>query len=215
MASLGMTMEGWDMGEGKTRISQRGKTLRAFAAYLELMDTAEMIRGRLRGQLWGFDLTIRGFRLLEILYRNGPTMMVVAAEKLLCSRQNLEFLSKPLEERGWVQRDLRPLQDAEQEVRRRSLKIMRHYRRQKNGHAVGFLRLTPEGEKFVGTIFPKHAKVVKCLMLALDGREQKTLRRLLAKLRAGDPVKFFNEMRMWGDEEMNLQGERVKRRRYG
>jgi DNA-binding MarR family transcriptional regulator len=98
------------MAEGKTRISQ-GKTLRAFGAYLELMDTTEMIRGRLRGQLWGFDLTIRGFRLLEILYRNGPTVMVVVAEKLLCSRRNLEFLSKPLEERGWVQRDLHPLHD--------------------------------------------------------------------------------------------------------
>jgi|ERR1700683_1981164 hypothetical protein len=132
-------------------MSQRAKTLRAFGAYLELMDTAEMIRDPLRGQLWGFDLTIRGFRLLEILYR------------------------------------------------------------QKNGHG-GLLRLTPEGEKFVGTIFPKHAKVVKCLMRVLDGREQKTLRRLLAKLRAGDPVKFWKELQMWGDAEMNLQGERVKRR---
>jgi MarR family 2-MHQ and catechol resistance regulon transcriptional repressor len=204
------------MAERKKRMSQRGKTLRAFGAYLELLDTAEMMRGRLRGQLWGFDLTVRGFRLLEILYRNGPTMMVVAAEKLLCSRQNLEFLSKPLEERGWVQRDLRPLRDEEQEVRIRSRKIMRHFRRQQNGHAVGFLRLTPKGEKFVGTIFPNHAKVVKSLMRVLDGREQETLRRLLQKLREGDVVKYFKEMRMWGEDEMNLRVETTKRRqKYG
>ena len=66
----------------------------------------------------------------------------------------------------------------------------------KNGHAVGVLRLTPEGEKFVGTIFPKHAKVVKSLMRVLEGREQQTLSKLLRKLRKGDVVKFVQEIRM-------------------
>jgi DNA-binding MarR family transcriptional regulator len=108
------------MGGVKRRISQRGKTLRAFGAYLELFDTAEKIRGELRGQLSGFGLTLRKFRLMEILYREGPTTMVIVADKLLCSRQNLEFISKPLEERGWVRRVLRPLRAEELEARKQS-----------------------------------------------------------------------------------------------
>ena len=180
------------------RITQRGKTLRAFGAYLDLLDTAEMMRSELRGQLTGFGLTLRGFRVLEILYREGPTMMVIVAEKLLCSRQNLEFISRPLEERGWVRRVVRPLRGAELEERRQA-RASRG--RHKNGHSVGVLMLTAEGKKFVGTVFPKHAKVVKCMMLALDGREQVTLSRLLQKLREGDAVKFLREFRIYDEED--------------
>ncbi len=68
--------------------------------------------------------------------------------------------------------------------------------------------LTAQGTKFVGTVFPKHAKVVKSLMRVLDGREQETLRKLLQKLREGDIVKFVREIRMkrpgkrgWESEE--------------
>lgn len=82
----------------------------------------------------------------------------------------------------------------------------------RSASASRFLRLTPKGEKSVGTIFPKHAKVVKSLMRVLDRREQQTLRRLLQKLREGDVVKYFKEMRMWGEDEMNLRSEKVKRR---
>lgn len=177
----------------KRRISQRGKTLRAFGAYLDLLDTAEMMRNELRGQLTGFGLTLRGFRVLEILYREGPTIMVIVAEKLLCSRQNLEFISRPLEERGWVRRVVRPLRGAELEERRQARESRG---RHKNGHSVGVLMLTAEGKKFVGTVFPKHAKVVKSLMRVLDGREQQTLSRLLQKLREGDIVKYVQEIRM-------------------
>jgi DNA-binding MarR family transcriptional regulator len=184
------------MARVKRRISQRGKTLRAFGAYLDLLDTAEMMRNELRGQLSGFGLTLRRFRLMEILYREGPALMVIVAEKLLCSRQNLEFISKPLEERGWVRRVLRPLRAEELAERKRVRAIGHPYRRHKNGHAVGILMLTAQGTKFVGTVFPKHAKVVKSLMRVLDGREQQTLSRLLQKLREGDIVKYVQEIRM-------------------
>ena len=63
------------------------------------------------------------------------------------------------------------------------------------------MRLTPRGEKFIGTFFPKHAKVVKSLKRVLDGREQVTLSRLLLKLRKGDVVKFVREIRMYDDED--------------
>jgi|ERR1039458_4538835 hypothetical protein len=52
------------------RPTQKEKTQRAFRGYLDLIDTAEWMLGRMRGQLESFDLTM-GFRLLEMLYREG------------------------------------------------------------------------------------------------------------------------------------------------
>ena len=199
------------MARVKRRISQRGKTLRAFAAYLDLLDAAEMMRNELRGQLDGFGLTLRKFRLMEILYREGPTTMVIVAEKLLCSRQNLEFISRPLEERGWVRRVVRPLRGAELAERKRVRAIGHPFRRYKNGHAVAILMLTAQGTKFVGTVFPKHAKVVKSLMRVLDGREQQTLSRLLQKLREGDIVKYVQEIRMKRPGERGWESQKAMR----
>jgi hypothetical protein len=71
----------------------------------------------------------------------------------------------------------------------------------RRGRAIGMVRLTPRGKHFIGTFFPKHAKVVKSLMRVLDGREQVTLSRLLLKLRKGDVVKFVQEIRMFDDED--------------
>jgi hypothetical protein len=48
----------------------------------------------------------------------------------------------------------------------------------------------------VGTVFPKHAKVVKSRMRVPDGREQETPRGLLQRLREGHVVKFVQELRM-------------------
>ncbi|MGD0403149.1 MAG: MarR family transcriptional regulator [Candidatus Acidiferrales bacterium] len=192
------------MARVNRRISQRGKTLRAFGAYLDLLDTAERMRSELRGQLDGFGLTVRGFRLLEILYREGPMLTVAVAEKLECSRQNVDFLLERLEARGWVRRFRRPLRSDELEERRQA-RERRH--RQAKGRSVGVLRLTAEGNKFIGTVFPKHAKVVKSLMRVLDGREQQTLSRLLQKLREGDIVKFVREIRMKRPGERGWESE--------
>ena len=70
----------------------------------------------------------------------------------------------------------------------------------RRGRAAAVVRLTSRGKHFIGTFFPKHAKVVKSLMRVLDGREQVTLSRLLEKLRNGDMVKFVREIRMYDDE---------------
>ncbi len=51
--------------------TQKEKTLLAFRAYLDLLDTAEWLRGYMRAPLESFDLTMGGFRLLELLYREG------------------------------------------------------------------------------------------------------------------------------------------------
>ena len=58
--------------------------------------------------------------------------------------------------------------------------------------AVG---LTKTGKRFIADVLPNHTKMVKALMRALDGRDQDTLSRLCRKLRAGNPVRFFAELR--------------------
>jgi MarR family 2-MHQ and catechol resistance regulon transcriptional repressor len=176
------------MGE---RPTQREKTQRAFRAYVDLLDTAEWMRSYMRGPLESFDLTMGGFRLLEMLYREGPTSVVAAAEKRGCQRQNLDVIITRLEERGWVRRTVTTRPPVE--IKKSHLPRAKRGRK-REGRRVGIVSLTPRGEKFVGQVFPKHAKVVKALMRVLDGREQESLSRLCRKLREGDVLKFASEM---------------------
>jgi MarR family transcriptional regulator, 2-MHQ and catechol-resistance regulon repressor len=182
----------------RRRISHRGKTLRAFRAYLDLLDTAAYMQNELSTQLAAFDVTMRGLRVLEMLYRRGPTATRVAAVKLKCSRSNVEKIVLRLEERGWVARELWTLPPAE--INESRLPVERRGKK-REGRAIGIIRLTPRGQKFIGTFFPKHAKVVKSLMRALDGKEQVTLSRLLLKLRQGDVGRFVREIRMYDEED--------------
>ena len=176
------------MGEGAT---QKEKTLRAFGAYLDLLDTAEWMRSYMRGQLESFDLTMGGFRLLEMLYREGPMSVPAAAEKRGCKRQNMDVIVGRLEERGWVRREVSRLPPSEIKESRLP-KAQRGQKRE--GRRVGIVGLTPLGRKFIGIVFPKHAKVVKALMRVLDAREQESLSRVCRKLREGDVLKFASEM---------------------
>src|ERR1700691_4821273 len=88
------------------RPTQMEKRERAFRTYLDLLDTADWIRGFMRGPLESFDLTMGGFRLLEMLYREGPVSMPEAAERMQCARQNTDVIFDRLEERGWVAREI-------------------------------------------------------------------------------------------------------------
>jgi DNA-binding MarR family transcriptional regulator len=173
------------------RPTQKEKTARAFRAYLDLLDTADWIQRRLKGQLESFDLTIGGFRLLELLYREGPMTLPVAAEKRQCNRQNFHLIVKRLEECGWLGREFIMLPPAEKRV---SLIPKAQRGQPRRGRRVSALRLTPLGEKLIGRVIPKRAKLVKALMRALDGREQQSLSRMCDKLREGDVVKFVSEM---------------------
>lgn len=173
------------------RITQKGKTLRAFRAYVDLLDTAEWFREQLRGPLEAFDLTMGGFRLLELLYREGPMSMRDVVEKRRDNRQNLSVIIARLQEYGWVRWEVSILPPAKIEEQR--LPIARRGR-PRRGRRAGIVRLTPRGEKFIGKVFPKHAVVVKARMRVLDGREQETLSRLCRKLREGDLLKFLKEM---------------------
>ena len=118
------------------------------------------------------------------------------ASQLKCSRQNILNILRPLRERGWVVLESWTQPPVQKESR---LPVEKRGDKRR-GRAIGIVRLTPRGKHFIGTFFPKHAKVVKSLMRVLDGREQVTLSRLLQKLRKRDVVQFVREIRMYDDE---------------
>jgi DNA-binding MarR family transcriptional regulator len=170
---------------------QKEKTRRAFRAYFDLIDTADWLKNELRGQLESFDVTYSGLRVLEMLYREGRMAMGDVARARQCNRQNMDVIVTRLEERGWVRRALFRLPPVEI---KESL-IPRARRGQPRlGRRIAVVKLTPAGEKFVGNILPRHAKVVKAFMRALMGREQLSLSRLCNKLRERDVLKFVSEM---------------------
>lgn len=172
--------------EPKARPTQDEKTRRAFRAYLDLLDAAEYMRARVYDQLAFYDLTMRGFRALELLHREGPTRATEVAKACQWSRQNLDVIVKRLIENEWVVSELvrpeRTEADSEND----------------DGQAVprpiAILRLTKEGAAFASRFLPRHGKVIKAYMRALDGRQQETLSALCRKLREGDIVRFISEM---------------------
>ena len=173
------------------RLSQTDKTVRAFETYMTFLDTAQWLRNYMSAQLHTFDMTMGTFRLLELLYREGPMEVSAAASKRQSFHANMVFIINQLQERGWVCRDVVNLPPASVTPSR----LPKSQRgRKRVGRRVAVVRLTPVGEKVIGVILPKHAKVVKALMRVLDGREQETLARLCLKLRAGDVLKFASEM---------------------
>jgi DNA-binding MarR family transcriptional regulator len=177
------------MGERaiKERMDQNQKTERAFQAYVDLLDAAEYMRAQVYDQLAFYDLTMNGFRLMELLMRYGPMRATVMAERCQWNRQNLDVIVRRLEENAWVRRELVPAseQDASRGGKADGLKGARR---------VSVLSLTPEGSELMSRFLPKHGKVIKAHMRALDGREQESLSAICRKLMKGNILKFISEM---------------------
>lgn len=186
------------------RLTQREKRLRAIRACIDLLDAAGWMQGHLRAPLELFDLTMEGFRLLEMLQREGPMSVPTAARKRQCTRGNLYFILERLLERGWVRHEFTTLPS----VRGKGSRIPKGKRgRKREGRRVGIISVTPSGEKFIELVFPQNAKVVKELMRSLDGREQESLSRLCRKLREGAARKFVS--RLTHEEVADHEGWRV------
>ena len=173
------------------RATQGEKTKRAFGAYLDLVDTADWIRKELAGPLAAFGLTMNEFRLLAMLYRDGPMTLGEAAEKRGCNRQNMHVMMARMKGWEWVRWDIVTypaveIKDSRLPKGRRG--------KARVGRRVGMISLAPAGEKLVGSVLPRQAKVVKSMMRALHGREQLTLSRLCRKLRKGDAIRFISEI---------------------
>jgi DNA-binding MarR family transcriptional regulator len=185
----------------KERASHKEKTGRAFGAYLDLADTADWIRRELAGPLDYFGLTMNEFRLLHMLYNQGPMSVSDAAERRACKIQNMHTL---VEGGGGRPPPRQVMWRAPAEIREsRMPKVRRGTPRR--GPKVRVVSLTREGRKLIATVLPRQAKLVKSMMRALDLREQDTLGRLCRKLREGDIVKFFQEIRMQdADEDLRV-----------
>jgi len=178
--------------------SQKEKTVRAFQAFLSVMDTADWFQNELRGPLESFDLSMPGFRVLEMLYREGALTVADVARRRLCTRQNIYFVLAGLEGRGWVRQMVVKVPAAAIKESRIS-KLRRGIQRE--GPRVAVIGLTKKGKEFVGNVLPRNVKVVKALMRALDGREQESLSKMCEKLREGDVAKFLHEIQMMDEEE--------------
>lgn len=174
---------------GSRYISERGKTERAFAAYLDLLDAADAMKEKMTSQLYNFDLTLLEFRILVALRWEGPLYQQQLSRLFRCSKQNVRRVLRRLMGAGWVKQEAAILPKRPSSPKSRK------------GRTVMLAELTREGVVKLGLIFPKHVKVVKAEMKALEGREQKRLSRLCRKLKEGDAVKFLREIRLKDAEE--------------
>ena len=166
-------------------------------AYMEMIDTADWLKGELRVPLESFDLTMGELRLLELLDRRGAltTRDVMRARK--AKKENVRRMVKHLERRGWVGQRIVTLPPVEFEDSHKA-KSRRWERRR--GKLIGVVGLTATGKKFIHDVLPRHTKLVKSLFRVLDSREQMSMIRMCRKLREGDPVKFFREIRLMDEE---------------
>ncbi len=166
-------------------ITAKGKTERAFAAYVDLCEAAEYLTEQMRGQLATFGMSTFQFRLLATLLHNGPQYERAIANQFQCSRQNVSRIIHSLERRGCVElcRASKP-----------SVSGTGTSQGHRPDARLVVVRLTKMGESLIRYVFPVHAKVVKAEMRVLDGREQETLSRMCVKLREGDAVKFLKEL---------------------
>ncbi len=171
--------------------THKEKAKRAFGAYMELLDAAEWMKGELRGPLLVFDLTMGEFRLLELLYREGAQFLPDIARKRRSHPQGIDVIVRRLERRELVRRGIVRLPPVDFE-RAHLATAMRDERRE--GKRVTVVGLSKSGKKLMGNALPRHTKVVRALMRALNATEQDSLARLCCKLREGDVVKFVREI---------------------
>ena len=178
--------------------THKEKTQRAMQAYMDLLETADWLKGELRVPLESFGLTIGEFRLLELLNREGALTVAGAAKRRRSDLRNMKVVIRRLEERGWVGRMIATLPSVEFE---RSHRPKSQGDRKREGRRMSVVGLRASGKKFIREVLPRHSKLVKSLFRALDSREQMSLSRMCRKLREGDVVKFYREITHEDEED--------------
>jgi DNA-binding MarR family transcriptional regulator len=170
---------------------------RAFRGYIELLEAADWLRSELRLPLEAFEVTMGEFRLLYLLHREGALPITEASRRRRSDHHNMVQLIARLEARGWMRRGVVTLPAAEWE----RLHLARSRRDEKRGgRRLTVVGLTAEGKRFMRRLLPRHTKYVRALLGALDAREQDSLFRICRKLRTGNPVRFFAELRHEEDD---------------
>ncbi len=171
--------------------THRERAKRAFGAYMEVLETADWLKGELHGPLLLYDLSMGDFRLLELLHREGAMFAPDIARRRRLHKQALAVVVKRLSKRGFVLRKIVKLPPVE--FQRAHVPVSKRNDR-REGIRTSVVGLTKTGKRFIAEVLPNHTKMVKALMRALDGRDQDTLGRLCRQLRAGNPVRYFAEL---------------------
>jgi DNA-binding MarR family transcriptional regulator len=187
---------GEDEGISRRRVDARGrKTMRAYSAYLELRDTAAWMNEELTAQLRNHDMTMLGFRVLNLL-RRGPQYLEEMSRQLNCEKAHVAKVLKRLRASGWVKGWRRRIYRANA-----SDEATEHGGAKPRGRLVKLVGFTNYGRERFKWIHAKHVKLAKALLRALEGREQLTLTRLCMKLRRGNVLQFALEARWWERDE--------------
>jgi DNA-binding MarR family transcriptional regulator len=200
-------------------VNELQKRDRAFAAYLDLLDAADLMREKMSHQIRYCGLTMLQFRVLATIYREGPQYQQELSRKLNCAKQNMATVVSGLVECGCLRREVSslartpteggpsPRMNRDAKGGAPSAPVGRSPRLgsgqagcrsspDRQGRRIIILRLTADGEDLIAYVFPRHAKLVKAEMRALEGREQAALSRLCRKLKEGNVIKLFKEIRM-------------------
>lgn len=143
----------------KTRYKGTKDEVRALNAYIKLMRASESVSARIHGHLVDAGLTMSQFGVMEALYHLGPLSQGELAKKILKSSGNMTMIIDNLEKRGLVKRE-------------RKAEDRRFYA----------VQLTAEGDRLIGSIFPRHAAKIIEEMNVLTGTEQEELSRLCRKV---------------------------------
>jgi len=179
------------------RLTHRDRTQRAFRTCTVLIDTAEWMKTQLRGPLAAFDVTMREFRLLELLYREGALPVKDVGPRLGIRRTVVAKIIARLSTLGWTRRITTTLPPVE--FKRAHLPLSQKDK-PRRGRRIAVVGLTKTGKRFMKDVLPRHLKLMKALLCVLHIREQNSLVRICQKLRQGDILKFIHEIRMEDDE---------------
>jgi DNA-binding MarR family transcriptional regulator len=169
----------------KRRPSREQRRARAWETYLDLADTVDWMRERLRIALDMFGLSMGEFRLLALLQLKGPLSLREASEERRRDRRNMYQTIRQAEEFGWVSWEVRRVGPGEAKEGR-----FPKDRRGGNSHPsrMGVVRLTEEGERLIGAVLPRQQRVAEAMLRPLDGRERVTLSQICRKLRQEEAV---------------------------
>jgi DNA-binding MarR family transcriptional regulator len=178
--------------------SPKERMEQALRGYTELLDTADWLKGEVRVPLDSFGMTLGEFRLLDVLYRDGALPVVDLVRRRGSEWHHVTAMIQRMERHGWVRRARVTLPPVEFE-RAHLAKSRRNEKRQ--GRRLTVVGMTAEGKRFLRHVLSIHGKLVKAMMRALDAREQDSLFRICRKLREGNPVRFFAELRNEYEDE--------------
>lgn len=132
--------------------------INALNAFIKLQRAAESVSARVHAALPS-GLTVTQFGVLETLHHVGPLCQSELADKLLKSGGNLTLVVDNLEKAGYVLRERDPAD-------RRFVVV----------------KLTPRGEEFITSLFPKIVTNVTREMSVLSSTELADFGRLCKKI---------------------------------